>query len=209
MNRLLNHRFMSRRNEVASGFTIVELLIVIVIIAILATITVIAYKGIQDKAYATKGAAVAESYANLATMYDLDNGTYPERSDGPVNGGICLGTAADYPANSDFAEGQCSSSSEWGDRYIDTGFNSSLKPYSSVIPSGSISTVTDTNTGDKFRGAIYHTNEWNDWSTHIHYFLKGDQTCPKGVAYQYDNITECIVNLNGDAFNDSAQGGEG
>ena len=33
-----------------SGFTIVELLIVVVVIAILATITIVAYNGIQNQA---------------------------------------------------------------------------------------------------------------------------------------------------------------
>jgi prepilin-type N-terminal cleavage/methylation domain-containing protein len=38
------------QNKQQSGFTIVELLIVIVVIAILAAITVVAYNGIQDRA---------------------------------------------------------------------------------------------------------------------------------------------------------------
>jgi prepilin-type N-terminal cleavage/methylation domain-containing protein len=41
---------MIRHEQQREGFTIVELLIVIVIIAILATITIIAYNGIQVRA---------------------------------------------------------------------------------------------------------------------------------------------------------------
>ena len=41
------------RPHQSSGFTIVELLVAIVVIAILASITVVAYNGMQDRAYAT------------------------------------------------------------------------------------------------------------------------------------------------------------
>ncbi|MEO8691834.1 MAG: prepilin-type N-terminal cleavage/methylation domain-containing protein, partial [Candidatus Saccharimonas sp.] len=44
-------RLKTRRNPLLSAFTIVELLIVIVIIAILATITIVAYNGITSRAH--------------------------------------------------------------------------------------------------------------------------------------------------------------
>lgn len=62
------------------GFTIVELLIVIVVIAILAAITVVAYNGIQNRANDT---AVQNDLASLAKQFELykvDNGTYPPSS---------------------------------------------------------------------------------------------------------------------------------
>ncbi len=62
-----------------SGFTIVELLIVIVVIAILATISVVAYRGIQDRAIAS---AVRSDLANFAKKIELarvdtNDGLYP------------------------------------------------------------------------------------------------------------------------------------
>ena len=62
-----------------SGFTIVELLIVIVIIAILATITIVAYNGIQDRALAD---TVKSDLASFATKIELarvdsSDGGYP------------------------------------------------------------------------------------------------------------------------------------
>ena len=53
----------------ASGFTIVELLIVIVIIAVLAAITVVAYTGIQNRA---RTSALQSDLHNAATKIGLD-----------------------------------------------------------------------------------------------------------------------------------------
>ena len=60
-----------------AGFTIVELLIVIVVIGILAAITIVAYSGIQNRAY---DAAVKSDLANFVNKIELakvDSGTYP------------------------------------------------------------------------------------------------------------------------------------
>jgi prepilin-type N-terminal cleavage/methylation domain-containing protein len=59
------------------GFTIVELLIVIVVIAILATITIVAYSGITSRANNTKAQANAASVQKVAEAFNADNGRYP------------------------------------------------------------------------------------------------------------------------------------
>lgn len=62
------------------GFTIVELLIVIVVIAILAAITIVAYNGIQQRARdASRKQAVAQILKGLE-LYYTDKGTYPTTS---------------------------------------------------------------------------------------------------------------------------------
>lgn len=67
-------------NKNTSGFTLVELLIVIVIIAILAAITVVAYNGIQTRAIASGNISNFQTYQNLIEQYKAVNGSYPSTS---------------------------------------------------------------------------------------------------------------------------------
>lgn len=59
------------------GFTIVELLIVIVVIGILAAITIVTYSGIQNRAYDTTVQSDLTSFAKKIEMVKVDSGTYP------------------------------------------------------------------------------------------------------------------------------------
>ena len=65
--------------KTTSGFTIVELLIVIVVIAILAAITVVAYNGVQNRAY---DSSIQNDLTNIAKQLELakidsTNESYP------------------------------------------------------------------------------------------------------------------------------------
>lgn len=64
-------------NKRYSGFTIVELLIVIVIIAILAAITIVAYNGMQQRAKTTAANSAATITAKKAELYNTEIGNYP------------------------------------------------------------------------------------------------------------------------------------
>lgn len=55
------------------GFTIVELLIVIVVIAILAAITIVAYNGIQNRARVSSTAAAINNVQKKIATYQVDN----------------------------------------------------------------------------------------------------------------------------------------
>lgn len=64
------------------GFTLVELLIVIVVIAILAAISIVAYSGIQNRAKTSAGQQLASQVEKKAQAYYTIENTYPfEQSD--------------------------------------------------------------------------------------------------------------------------------
>jgi prepilin-type N-terminal cleavage/methylation domain-containing protein len=72
-----------QKNDIRySGFTIVELLIVIVIIAILATLSIVAYNGIQNRAQeAAAISAASQAYHKIRAFAIENNDAYPANLD--------------------------------------------------------------------------------------------------------------------------------
>lgn len=68
-----------------SGFTIVELLIVIVVIAILAAISIVAYNGIQQRANDTVRMSDADTIQKSLSLYFAERGTFPVEQPNPGN----------------------------------------------------------------------------------------------------------------------------
>lgn len=77
------------------GFTIVELLIVVVIIAILAAITIVAYNGIQNRAKASSAQSLANAIAKKAEAFNATESTYPASNAGFGNGNGSAGNPAE------------------------------------------------------------------------------------------------------------------
>lgn len=63
-----------------SGFTIVELLIVVVVIGILAAIVIVAYNGITDNAKISAAKSAVTQTVKLFDLYALKYGSYPSVS---------------------------------------------------------------------------------------------------------------------------------
>ena len=80
--------YQSAKKGVKAGFTVVELLIVVIVIAILAVVTVVSYNGITNNAHQTVTAANVKTYTEAIEMYALKNHTYPQ-------GAGCLGVDAE------------------------------------------------------------------------------------------------------------------
>lgn len=67
----------SIKKTAARGFTIVELLIVIVVIGILAALVVVTYSGIQQKARDTERTTDIKALHSQLEAYQAQNGKYP------------------------------------------------------------------------------------------------------------------------------------
>ena len=63
--------------EKQTGFTIVELLIVVVVIAILAAITIVAYNGVTERSRFSSMRSELSSINRAILMYHAENGAYP------------------------------------------------------------------------------------------------------------------------------------
>lgn len=80
------------KTRVLRGFTIVELLIVIVVVAILAAISVVAYNGIQQRAKNSKTLSLVDQWEKSIRMFQVTSNYLPEDW-------TCLGNSVDdFPA---------------------------------------------------------------------------------------------------------------
>ncbi len=63
-----------------NGFTIVELLIVVVVIGVLAAIVIVAYNGITSQAHNTAVKSDLANFTKKMELYRVNNGEYPSNS---------------------------------------------------------------------------------------------------------------------------------
>ncbi|WP_265569463.1 type II secretion system major pseudopilin GspG [Sphingomicrobium nitratireducens] len=71
-----------RRRKNEEGFTLIELMVVIVIIGLLGTVVMLNVLPSQDKAMVTKAKADIATLNQAMEMYRLDNFSYPGAADG-------------------------------------------------------------------------------------------------------------------------------
>lgn len=150
------------------AFTIVELLIVIVVIAILAAISVVVYNGIQTRANNTQIVDAVKQFVKAYGLYALDNGNYPQ-----VTG--CLGEGYPSPNNRCLAQSgtaECFGNGGGSGAAVSTA----LRPYmNNTVPSPSMQQAACGNT--TYIGA-YASYQSASQTIYLIMILKGDQTCP-------------------------------
>jgi len=181
-------KFLNPRQHKQRGFTIVELLIVIVVIAILAAISVVAYNGIQQRAYNTKVIAGANQYYKAFLEYKAVNDSYPS-----VNS--CLG--ANYPSNNCWAT---SSNGTGAVMSVNATLDSSLSEFVKTKPEVGIDLINIVIV-NQFRGGAFYYPTGTAYSTNaplIGYYLKGNNAdCSMKVSQQTNEgpLTQCLIAL--------------
>ncbi len=110
--------------KTTSGFTIVELLIVIVVIAILAAISIVAYTGVQERARMSQ---MKSNFANIEKaleLYRAENGELPECQTAVPTDGCALSnivpllSASGLPTtNTLYVRGNTSNPHRWSVRF--------------------------------------------------------------------------------------------
>ena len=177
-----------------SGFTIVELLIVIVVIAILATISIVAYNGIKTRAENNKTIAAATAYYKAMKLYEVDKGEVPHFYD------LCLGENYpwDFTGNSSGAN-QCFYAS-MSYYKVNATFNTMLRDYTGGnLPEPSMQTAgTSTAWG---RGITYAAQSVGG-NFILLVALKSISTCPTisgqsqaGPPYNYGDDKVCVYSV--------------
>src|SRR6476620_9767500 len=173
-----------------SGFTIVELLIVIVVIGVLAGVTVIAFKGVSDRAQASKVGSAVASFAKILELYKAQNGSYPDPGTAAPNM-ACIGQVTDYPAKDGFGAGECDTDTT--KIAVSTQLNNALSPFASPMPNGIFPPQYWDNQYPQYgkvRGVTYRYFGPN--SVNVYYSLPGTQQCPRGNT-SYDTYGGILV----------------
>lgn len=122
-----------------TGFTIVELLIVIVVIGILATITIVAYNGIKQRAITVQYSAAVDQWEKIIRMEIIESGELPN-----TYLAICLGkSAADFSAGGGFADKECAYASDDQNYYYDANSDDYLSTWAmkDSFPTGTLPTT--------------------------------------------------------------------
>ncbi len=178
------HKLYRRRQ--ASGFTIVELLIVVVVIAILAAITIVTYNGIQERARTVAVASAVDDWQKLIMAELVTGNTFSGVSGFAFNS--CLGRAAtDFPAENGFAAGQCFQELDNGTQVGSFSYNAAFfQGWSSgaSLPYGNLPVTKykfDSTTTFRARGAWISINSSYPDDIYLRWIPQIANQCGRGV----------------------------
>ena len=185
-------------NKRTNGFTIVELLVVVVVIAILASITIVTYNGINTRAYNTQILSGVQQYYKALEVYRTFHGHYPPTTEEQAGNTAvtltCLGTG--YP------DQECGTVT--GKTIVeDPLFNTEMKEVISAAPHIGLNAVPVQD--ESFIGAVYGgdttlcSKSPTCYGRTIQWGLKGtNQDCKISGSYAYNvssTMTACEIVL--------------
>lgn len=190
-----------------AGFTIVELLIVIIVISILTTVIVISYRGAQDRADTSARLAEMKEWQKIFIAYGAQYNRYPPYTgapDGNASGadlGWCLGTGFPVTGSDTSAprgSGNCRDlDGGLYKYYVNTQLNAELRKVSPSLPTG-----PRTPPSGRFMGPFmkYYMNlDGTNGNIEIFNMFKGT-TCPDGTktGYLYSSTgpITCVLPLD-------------
>jgi prepilin-type N-terminal cleavage/methylation domain-containing protein len=161
-----------------SGFTIVELLIVIVIIGILASIVVVSYNGFQQRARNADRFLQVRNWKNAFQLYRAKYGKFP-----PVasKDSYCLGTG--------FPNGKCR-------EYLASGANTYLESDNAALMTelkkvGTLPTINPAPIHGWIVGP--YVNYWNTGMYLTEDFEGGASDCPSGMVYNWTDGQGMVI----------------
>lgn len=198
------------KNQKPTGFTIVELLIVIVVIAILASISVVGYTGIQKRADRSAVVTHLKEWEKVFSIYISENGRVPQAD------WRCLGDATTLAAENGYADNFCFKPTN-----IHTGGNTGTTApadpalMETLKADGLITSfpgsrfpeveamMANSDEGNQrriYRGIFFDssTNNFADYPAILGYFVR-DSTCPIGERVGFwatlPGVSGCVVKL--------------
>ena len=182
-----------------SGFTIVELLIVIVVIGILAAITIVAYRGVQSRAQAAAVSSALQQTSKKLALYAVDNGAFPV-SLATVGISNASGVAYQYSVNNAITpQTYCVTATNGTTSYNVTSTTSPSNGGCAGHGVGGVAAITNTVVNPSFETNL------TDWST-------GNATLTQTTSWASSGTNSIVVTPNNASSSDSyitAGGGQG
>jgi prepilin-type N-terminal cleavage/methylation domain-containing protein len=194
--RPVGHQIHGRKTSF--GFTIVELLIVIIVIGILATIVIVAYNGVTKSAQQSAIYSEMKQWQKLFIAYKALNGAYPSPAPGGnplTDGGPGASAVTNYCLGTGFPNGSCLVDAVGTAFSVDESRGAALISQLSTVgrlPTNSTKYVYDTNVVGPYLqyGSMTTMFIWG--------VFPGGTTCPSDTTTNYTNANRvhCYITLS-------------